>query len=623
MGIKRWAINEIAWADTAFGINMPAWAVIYDQSTNLMYEITESAWPSSTLNTLTKDVIWPGGWWSGDVIWPGSSVTNNISVFADTSGKLIKDWWSKISDLLDKAVYDPQTIEADAFDQLNHTWINHGIVDPWVDIISINADDTKYDLAAFDYYINGVKYSYAGWTAIDPWFLTGEQTLFVWVDTTGIVTRKNVWFFLSELDDTLALWTVNATNSVNINTVWNDPYILDSYQKRIYVRHRSAEWAIFYNTAWIISENTSSNRQLDIAGGDFNDSNMDVRTITAATNVEASLVYHVSGSWNIDAPATLTVDNLQYDNGTDLVTEDADKYLVHNIFISERSNTLFFVYSQAQYDSLEEWLRAPISFWPLEWVPWQGIFPLAKMALRKSDTNISKFVDLRITDLPLDYNNLSLSDWVTNISPLINGSIIQTPSTTVSSDWVTVTLSIEREWGWDLTIQFSETSYNFDTTPAATIALTAWSDTSPTLNYVYVELVAWVPTLTVNTTWFPTTEYAPVGTVLVQSATWVQTDGVYKLHNWVDHVEKWWNNGHLSHINFWIRQQNATWKNWVSPTTTVVTNGWAIDNVYFSNASWTVLQLHEQTFPALDMQTWDNAFVINDFTTAYDKISDL
>jgi len=201
-----------------------------------------------------------------------------------------------------------------------------------------------------------------------------------------------------------------------------------------------------------------------------------------------------------------------------------------------------------------------------------------------------------------------------------DGSIIEDNVATVTSDGVTITLSIEKIGGGDLTVIFSDGYYEWDTTPAATITLTAGSDSAPQENFVY--LLQSTKTLTVSTTAFPLdVEFAAIATVICQSAASLQTDGPYKVHIWTDHVDGSSQNGHISEINSWIRNQNATWSTGVLPTLTITTNGGSLDDVIFTSAAGVVLQLHDHDFPAFTGTP--DIYVINDFTTPYSITTNL
>jgi hypothetical protein len=201
-----------------------------------------------------------------------------------------------------------------------------------------------------------------------------------------------------------------------------------------------------------------------------------------------------------------------------------------------------------------------------------------------------------------------------------NGSIIETPEVSVSSDGVTITLSVEQIGGGDLTVVFSDGFYDWDTTPPDTISLTAGTDTVPTFNYIY--FLQSTKALTVSTVGFPTAEHAPIATVLCQSAATLQADKAYSQQGWTDEVfDSITNDGHIQHINFWIRQQLATYFSGVDQTYTITTNIGTPDNVFISTTAGVVLQLHENSYPAF--ADADDYYVINDSVTPFLIVNDL
>jgi hypothetical protein len=200
-----------------------------------------------------------------------------------------------------------------------------------------------------------------------------------------------------------------------------------------------------------------------------------------------------------------------------------------------------------------------------------------------------------------------------------DGCVLEVSDVTVASDGAIITLSVEQVGGGDLTVVFSDGFYAWDTTPADTVTLTAGTDAIPVLNYVY--LLQSTKTLTASTVGFPVAEYAPVATVVCQSAASLVTQGAYKLHAWTNEVKNVAKNGHISHLNFWIRYQNATWVSGVDQTYTVTTNIGTPDNVLLSTVAGVVLQLHTHAFPAFANP--HDYYVINDSVTPYTVVTDL
>lgn len=218
--------------------------------------------------------------------------------------------------------------------------------------------------------------------------------------------------------------------------------------------------------------------------------------------------------------------------------------------------------------------------------------------------------------------NINAGGNTRDVIKIFNGAILEDHAITISSNGTVVTLTLEKNGGGNLSLFFDGLFSIFDTTPAASVTLTAGSDTAPTLNFIYIPKSTKV--LTANTTGFPVNEQVvPIAEVIAQSAASLQTDGCYKCHAWTDHLSDSVDQGHVSHVNKWIRKQHSTWLSGVAPTTSITVNGGAIDNVFYSNNSGNILQLHEHSFPAIDMSTGAPIFVVNDATTAFRRATDL
>lgn len=198
-----------------------------------------------------------------------------------------------------------------------------------------------------------------------------------------------------------------------------------------------------------------------------------------------------------------------------------------------------------------------------------------------------------------------------------NGMVLEDHTTNVTSDGTTVSVTLEKTGGGDLSLYFDGEFTVFDATPTASVSITAGSDSSPTLNYVYIPKST--NSLTNSTVGFPTTEqYVPVAVVYCQSAASVQTDGPLKWHAWTDHITEVNGQGHISHINEWIRSQHSTWLSGSAVTPVAGTNQFDIQV-----ASGKMLQLHEHTTSTFDTSVSDDIYIVNDNATAFKKVGDL
>jgi len=202
-----------------------------------------------------------------------------------------------------------------------------------------------------------------------------------------------------------------------------------------------------------------------------------------------------------------------------------------------------------------------------------------------------------------------------------NGTIRENFDLLVSSNGTTITATLERSGTGDLTALWSTGFDTLDCTPAQTIGLTAGTDASPQVNYIYV--LRSTGALTVATDDWPSAEHARLANVVVKSAATTQTMGALVNRNWNDHIQGTDGMGGHSHTGAWIRNRPAEHYDGAAGTMTVGTNAAALDSLFFSNTSGRVFQKHLQTFSAHDMADGDLIIVVNNNTTAYDTTSNL
>lgn len=201
------------------------------------------------------------------------------------------------------------------------------------------------------------------------------------------------------------------------------------------------------------------------------------------------------------------------------------------------------------------------------------------------------------------------TSWMPQLMNLVNGYFLEEIRVIITSNGTVVTLTLDKKDGGDLTIIESGVHLPLDTTPALTIALTLGSDTSPILNYIYIENKI----LTKSTTGFPSSIHEKIGTFLVQSATGAQADGLYKAHIHSNIVSE-----EIEHLSSWVRKQHTTWESGVGLTSSV-----GVDLFDIATTAGIVSQLHEHVFAAFDTSVSDVVFVINDSSTPFNKVSDL
>ncbi|MHA2064688.1 MAG: hypothetical protein ACXABY_09970, partial [Candidatus Thorarchaeota archaeon] len=204
-----------------------------------------------------------------------------------------------------------------------------------------------------------------------------------------------------------------------------------------------------------------------------------------------------------------------------------------------------------------------------------------------------------------------------------NGTFKESFDALITSDGVTITCTLDTASGvTGLSTQFSDGVTDF--TVPATVTCTAGTDVSPQANYIYV--LQSTGALTKSTSDWPATEHIKVAFVLVPSAAFVQSNGVYVNQNWNDHLAGTDNQGHLSHIAERSRLQGAIYHDGIGGAGTTdyvtITSG-SPDVIDLKVATGTIYQMHRHTVPAFDTSGGDEFLVPNDSVTAYTTGTDL
>lgn len=275
--------------------------------------------------------------------------------------------------------------------------VNHGLFnDLHEDILTINADTTKFDIKSFDYFINGNKYSFAGETGRSASFVPGDDFVIVYADENGIqLNTKNTFMTPEDLQTKIEIGGMATSDGSNIITVGNSHFDGDEFIRNLYVWSKFGKKTNFIGLAGAITENVTPLR-LDIASGDIIDPNLNKETISNQLVLSAVKYNHVAGNWDLSAIVTpLVVDNTQYDDGTDLVTLNNNKWASHTIARSSRTGTIYFIYSQGQYDNEAEAIDADYSLGGFGQEIGNEIEPLAKLVIEKGSTSIDNIIDIR------------------------------------------------------------------------------------------------------------------------------------------------------------------------------------------------------------------------------------
>lgn len=263
-------------------------------------------------------------------------------------------------------------------------------------LLSINADPTKLDIRAFDYFIDGVKYSIPD-TTINVNFIGGDNFAIIGVNASGLVQlTKDTFFTVLELDSgVLEVGGCSTTDGSTISGLGDSQFYFNRFIKNLYMYGAFVKQTDFLGTAGQISVNASFPLRLDMAEGEISTPNWNIETIGPNVQLQAIKYYSVAGSPQFQPKAVLTVDTLSYDNGTDLVPLGNNKYAAHTIARSSRTGNLYFIYSAAEYDNQGQAIDSPINLGGFGAVIANQVEALAKIIVEKGASTVAQVVDIR------------------------------------------------------------------------------------------------------------------------------------------------------------------------------------------------------------------------------------
>lgn len=225
--------------------------------------------------------------------------------------------------------------------------------------------------------------------------------------------------------------------------------------------------------------------------------------------------------------------------------------------------------------------------------------------------------------LKLTGDTLSFSDTEKTVSHSRQGSFLEQIDFTVSEAGGTVTGSLEKEGGGDLTQFWSDDFDVLDCTgPVCTVNLTAFvgTDTSPAAAFVYI-LQSAKTTLVANTS-FPanSVEHIRVCSLVLQSAATTGTNGALMVRNWNDPAFGITNpRGGAIISNERLRKEHALYDSGIVLTVT----GSGTATVTLDTSAGFVYQLNLQAFPAIDMAGADDIHLVNLSGSEYSTTSNL
>ncbi|MFM7012598.1 MAG: hypothetical protein ACKO0Z_25245 [Betaproteobacteria bacterium] len=191
------------------------------------------------------------------------------------------------------------------------------------------------------------------------------------------------------------------------------------------------------------------------------------------------------------------------------------------------------------------------------------------------------------------------------------GSFVENPGVTVSSNGTTVSVTVD-----PANIVFPDAYYSY---AGSSVNLTAGTNASPTLNYVYVTAAG---TLTASTTGWPAATHAPVATVLVPSAALTQTEGPYTVTLTESATIGAANDGKLEELSKTLKR-TSKWVSGMAHTLTVTVNNSDDDDIDIALAAGVFERGRNIAFPSRTTLGADSFYIYNSSAAAYTKVGSL
>ena len=265
------------------------------------------------------------------------------------------------------------------------------------ELLSINGDDsTKYDIAAFTYYIDGVKYEFEGETGRDAVF-DGEGYIIVNVDATGIVelTPGNA-NTPSDLDGALELGVLVTVDGTNVSYTGDSHLEAGTFMKDVSTYVKYGLGTRYVCTACTVSISSSDDLQLDVSGGSVLTPNLDLDTVTGETDVGMIAYYNVGGVPAFQSEVTpFQVSTEYYDDGTDLAEISNNKWVAHTILRSARTGKIYYVPSSDVYATKTDAVDSDVNMGGFECQVGLDVSPIAKVIVQEGATAIEEIIDVR------------------------------------------------------------------------------------------------------------------------------------------------------------------------------------------------------------------------------------
>lgn len=250
----------------------------------------------------------------------------------------------------------------------------NGILSAVNNIITINADTTKFDIASFKYRFidktdpeNPIETiaNFAGQTAITGSFFSSDVTTYVYINDSGSIVQKTTAQGGINLFDKIVLGNLNTDPTdlffTNVAQTIQAGYGLEMTTEALLRRlgGTNLEGCVFSGNAALTLAKTSG-VAIGMGRGynvDFNIPNLQTTASESVTGTLTGFIIraHVDATDNIisDINVSLVVDPGQYNNAGTLAVVNSSQFSIQRLFYFYGSDILLAYYGNAVYTSLE------------------------------------------------------------------------------------------------------------------------------------------------------------------------------------------------------------------------------------------------------------------------------
>lgn len=263
--------------------------------------------------------------------------------------------------------------------------------------VAVNTNTSLINIGAFDYYIKGVKYSYAGATGLNPNFVSQSMFSYFSINAAGAISFTNNFASIDQLNNVVI---GVATSTVPLSGPGTAVAVVSTFTWAITdspaIETQWADDAIGYlfQTGGL-TLNAGTALQVQVIAGVYYDPHRNKKDLPAGNPISGFNVYHVAGVWTYNAAAPITLSNSQYDNGTSLTAIPANNYVVYTLLHSPQSGQYHMIYPQTTYSSLQAAENASVNFGPFIDYSTSRMLPIANIICRQGNANIIEHIDIR------------------------------------------------------------------------------------------------------------------------------------------------------------------------------------------------------------------------------------